>query len=140
MKGIFTVILFTVACGTSSAQVVFKCLDGQGNAHYQSGACPPGTTLAKTWESQIDPGPTPARPATGNSAAGSQSQRITPARRRGRAAPDYRTRRATGRISAGRSRCEAAKEKRQATLAAVGLKRNFDLLRKLDDQVSAACK
>jgi hypothetical protein len=38
------------------------------------------------------------------------------------------------------SRCDAAKARREAKLKAVGLKRTFDLLRKLDDAVNEACK
>jgi hypothetical protein len=38
------------------------------------------------------------------------------------------------------SRCDTAKARREAKLKAVGLKRTFDLLRKLDDAVNEACK
>jgi hypothetical protein len=36
-------------------------------------------------------------------------------------------------------RCSAAKEKRETVLRSVGLARTFDLLRKLDGDVAAAC-
>ena len=38
------------------------------------------------------------------------------------------------------SRCDAAKARREAKLKSVGLKRTFDLLRKLDDATNEACK
>lgn len=38
-----------------------------------------------------------------------------------------------------RARCEAAKRHRAATLEQVGLRRNFDLLRNLDEHVRIAC-
>lgn len=38
-----------------------------------------------------------------------------------------------------RGRCEAAKRDRAAVLERVGLRRNFDLLRRLDEQVRIAC-
>jgi hypothetical protein len=48
--------------------------------------------------------------------------------------------RATSSISAADNRCRTAKARREAKLASVGLKRTFDLLRKLDDAVYEACK
>lgn len=48
--------------------------------------------------------------------------------------------RGAARKPAGPSPCEAAKAKRKATLDKVGLKRTFDLLSQLDNEVWAACK
>jgi len=47
---------------------------------------------------------------------------------------------ARSRADPAESRCQAAKSKREAKLRAVGLKRTFDLLRKLDEAVYAACR
>lgn len=41
---------------------------------------------------------------------------------------------------AGPTPCQAAKENREATLKRVGLKRNFDLLSRLDSEVWERCK
>ena len=56
-----------------------------------------------------------------------------------------RPRRTSGRTTRAKAdpadvRCNAAKARREAKLKAVGLKRNFDLLRRLDDAVYEACR
>ncbi|MFZ5636973.1 MAG: hypothetical protein ACOY82_10375 [Pseudomonadota bacterium] len=48
--------------------------------------------------------------------------------------------RGAARKPVGPSPCEAAKARRKATLDKVGLKRTFDLLSRLDNEVWAACK
>jgi len=131
-------LLFPVA---ASAQQVYKCVKGK-DVSYQSAPCGPTQTVARQWDATPDPEPTAdqiaQREATRKQGAAESAQLR-------RAAGTNQTR-STGRssnrtsISAADARCNAAKERRANKLEAVGLKRTFDLLRKLDDAVHSACK
>ncbi|HET6784346.1 MAG TPA: hypothetical protein VFH12_10965 [Pseudoxanthomonas sp.] len=116
----------------ANAQQVYKCVKGK-DVSYQSAPCDGTQTLLKRWEAAPEPEP----PAI-------ESGHRQPQRRRseGNSRPSRssgsRTR-TTSSIDAG-NRCRAAKARREAKLASVGLKRTFDLLRKLDDAVHEACK
>ena len=113
----------------ANAQQVYKCAKGR-DVSYQSAPCDGTQTLVKRWEAAPEPEP----PAIESSPR--QPQRKRPER-------DSRPPRLggsrTGTVSAD-NRCRAAKARREAKLVSVGLKRTFDLLRKLDDAVHEACK
>jgi hypothetical protein len=132
------VFLFPV---TASAQQVYKCVKGK-DVSYQSAPCDASHTVAKQWDATPDPEPTPDQVAQRE--ARSKQDAAESARLR-RAAGTDRPRVSTrsssrSSISAADARCKAAKERRARKLESVGLKRTFDLLRKLDDDVHNACK
>ena len=138
MKWIFTLAMLSLAF-SAHAQQVHKCVDRRGNVAYQSQPCAAAQTTARTWEAQPDPvSDRPAVPVA------------EPRRSMQNAYPKTKSRRskAVGASGAsipvensGNSRaCEAAKATRVRTLERVGLKRTFELLRRLDDAVNRACK
>lgn len=117
----------------ANAQQVYKCVKGK-DVSYQSAPCDGTQTLLKRWEAAPEPEP----PAI--ESGHRQPQRRRPERNfRPSRSGDSRAR-TTSSIDAAGNRCRAAKARREAKLISVGLKRTFDLLRKLDDAVHEACK
>ena len=124
----------------ANAQQVYKCVNGK-NVSYQSAPCAAGHTVAKQWDATPDPEPTAEEVAEH---AAKRKQDAAESAQLRRAAGTHRTR-STGSsnrtsASAADARCNAAKDRRARKLEALGLKRTFDLLRKLDDAVQSACK
>jgi hypothetical protein len=125
-------------CSDAGAQQVHRCVAGNGDVSYQSAACAQGTRETGAWQAIPEP------PST------AQQQRLLEERRqRGRDESAWLSRRAGTDGSAVRIRtaephapsaCEAAKAQRQRTLDAIGLKRSFELLSRLDEDVRRACR
>lgn len=127
-------LLLAVALGATAsgapaiAQTVQKCIAADGHVTLTSDACAAGHRLAGTYDA------VPEQVATATPAKVSSDRTLS----------GSRTRRAGG-ASGSRARgtpatrCQAAHDRREQTLRRAGLKRTFDLLRKLDDEVWAAC-
>lgn len=124
-----------------NAQQVYKCVAGK-DVSYQSAPCSQGQKIAGQWDAT--PEPEPSAEELRERAAERRRDEAESARlrRASNAAGRARARTSSGRASlAGTgNRCDAAKARREAKLKSVGLKRTFDLLRKLDDAVYDACK
>ena len=123
-------LVLALACTHASAQSVHKCVAKGGTVSYQSAPCEKGTREAAQWEAPPDP---PSKPERARS-AGSERTGKTQA---------YPVRTGSSHIvrnTARPSTCDAAKANRDRTLERVGLKRNFDLLSRLDEQVRNACR
>lgn len=120
------------------APTVRKCVDALGHVTFTSAACGSGQRLEGRYDATPD-APAPAAAGTRSSEGAAPRRAAAP-----RTVPEPRgASRPRTRGSAGPSparRCQAAKERREATLRRVGLKRSFDLLRRLDDEVWAACR
>jgi len=116
------------ACSQASAQGVHKCVAPGRAVIYQSAPCGPHSREAANWEAPVDPAPSrePAHPAS------SRRERERPPARTGHAR--------VVRNASKPSACEQAKANRDSTLERVGLKRTFDLLSRLDEQVRNACR
>lgn len=144
MRALIWMIVFLLA-PAARAQQVYKCISGV-DVSYQSAPCAAAQTLVRQWEAVPEPAPTAAAlrlrqqqreqaradsewlsRAAGH-AVGTERSRAT----RGNRRSDNR--------SPALSRCDAAKARRESRLKSVGLKRTFDLLRKLDDSVHEACR
>lgn len=128
-----------VVAAPVAAQTVQKCVGADGHVTLTSGSCEAGQRLAARYDAVPEP------VATGRVAeAGNGHEAGSPrAAGRAKAGPTRaaRGRRAsTSRARPGPDRCQAARDKRERTLQRVGLKRDFDLLRKLDDDVWNACR
>ncbi|RYG14508.1 MAG: hypothetical protein EON92_01855 [Burkholderiales bacterium] len=129
MRLLFLIAILTIT-PQAAAQQVYKCTRGNDVA-YQSEPCAPTQRTVKQWDATPEPFATPApatRPVTG------------PAPTR-----TIRSRRAAGngartKVDPADARCAKAKARRESRLKAVGLKRNFDLLRQLDEAVYEACR
>ncbi|MEO8364871.1 MAG: DUF4124 domain-containing protein [Pseudoxanthomonas sp.] len=124
-----------------TAQQVYKCV-GDKQVSYQSAPCGPTQVVARQWDAA--PGLAPSTDEPRQRQLKSQRDRTGTAQLNSAARTD-RVRSTSSRRNAGSqgpnlSRCDAAKGRREAKLNSVGLKRTFDLLRKLDDAVNLACK
>jgi hypothetical protein len=136
---ILSLLLFIAPTG--HAQQIHKCVKGS-DVSYQSAACDATQRLVKQWDAVPESEPTTAGLSPPKT---ERRQREAKSTRAGRATSEGRARSSShagkrSPINAADKRCNAAKARREAKLASVGLKRTFDLLRKLDDAVHAACK
>lgn len=142
LSAVALVALVALMAGTlaapAAAQTVQKCIAADGHVTLTSAECGAGERLAASYAA------VPEHVAPG-SAAGADAGRKTPARAAqpgtaARVAPGRSARTAPAHRRSGPDRCRAARDRRERALARVGLKRTFDLLRKLDDEVWAACR
>ncbi|WP_147653920.1 DUF4124 domain-containing protein [Vulcaniibacterium gelatinicum] len=126
--------------GTGQAQVLYKCMGGDGVPSYQSQPCAQGRRIEKIYDATPD---TPERIEASRRAqrhAAEQAERLS--RMAGTDRQPRIVYRGTRVSQAERDRaaCEDAKAHREATLRAVGLARTYELLQKLDEHVRAVCK
>jgi hypothetical protein len=132
----FLVCVALLAAQPAFAETVYKCVDAQGAVAYQGMPCKQGRTLA-TYAPASDAGIRgeealePSRIQWTKDAVDDYA-RLTAAR--------FEYNAASGGRDAQRARCVDAKSHRDATLRVVGLSRDFELLRDLDDAVYEACK
>jgi len=132
MKGILVLALLTLAPGPVLGQtVIVKCKDRKGAVIFQTPPCDPGQSAVDVKQYA------PVRYDPHLAAQTRAAQREVDARRAG-----YGNRgQATYIPSDGRGpACEAAKANREVVLKSVGMRRNFDLLRSLDESVQKACR
>lgn len=136
-------LLLCALAAPAVAQQIYKCVT-KGGVEYQSMPCASGEA-AKTWnvevaprsaesvanEQRLDmirqqnaaaiaPRPAPTRPVYNNGGGGARLHHISQYKN-----PDA---------------CEAAKAERARVYEAVGLRRTFELSRRMDDMVWSACK
>lgn len=130
MHRMLLAIVLPVFWTTAQAQQVYKCSDGN-RVSYQSLPCDGAQRTLRQWDATPEPVPAGAQAAQAAKAHALPARKASP-RRTGRST--------RSRSDPAESRCQAAKSKREAKLQAVGLKRTFDLLRKLDEAVHAACR
>lgn len=116
-----------------AAQEIHTCIDAKGIKSYQNLPCDPGhrTASVRSYEAKPDD------PAVAARSAAIQQEMDRRNRPSGKATV---VRTAANRRPSGPTPCQAAKAKREATLKRVGLKRNFDLLSRLDSEVWEVCK
>ncbi|GGK05809.1 hypothetical protein [Luteimonas terricola] len=121
----------------ADAQTVQKCIGADGHVTFTSAECADGHLLANTYDAVPEAATNAAaeRPVPRQRQTGASSRSGTTARTGSLGTRPART------TARGKSdRCQAARDRREQTLRRVGLKRTFDLLRKLDDEVWAACR
>lgn len=131
------VLALVAVCWTGgvAAQQVHKCVDGD-NTVYQSEPCATGQA-AKTWDAPPDR----ANPERQARLAAIQDELA--ARKRAKAIQKAVPRGSQGAaISLYRdpARCEAARVRRAAAFEAAGMRRTYELTRRMDDLVFDACK
>lgn len=130
--------------GSASAQTLYKCVSPEGTG-YQQVPCAEGTRTVRMIETTPEPPPTTeqlsvrARKAEQDRRESEYLSHLAGTDRTFAAAPRSRSRNSTKRVDARHERCESAKARRTRALDKVGLDRTFDLLRKLDADVAAAC-
>ena len=127
-----TMLLWLLSSAASpQSQQVYKCA-GAAGVTSQSQPCPQAQRTLRQWDAAPDPSLGPVKV---EAASAKRQPALRPARRSSGPARNPRQR-----TDPAEARCNAAKARREAKLEAVGLKRTFDLLRKLDDAVHAACR
>lgn len=114
-------------------QVVYTCIGPDGTRIHTSQPCPEGhrTASARPFERET---------SGASGAASTRTTRAASVPKTGRKQESTSTKASKPLIDQKRLRCERAKAKREAALERAGLKRTFDLLRRLDDAVYAACR
>lgn len=130
----------------ANAQTLYKCASRTGNS-YQQSPCAPSTRTVESMVTAPEPPPSAAELAQRQRKA--EQDRAESAFLSHLAGTDqmpmsYRTGRYPGsrRVTRRDSRnddCKLAKAARKAALQSVGMSRTYDLLRRLDEQVSTAC-
>ena len=126
MRLVILLLLFLTAL-SSQAQQVYKCVSGNEVA-YQSRPCAPSQRMIRHWDAVPYAPPPEVKLAA------------VRATHKPKAVRSRSTRNASPRPDPADARCNAARARRDAKLKAVGLKRTFDLLRRLDDAVHDACR
>ncbi|WP_143704025.1 MULTISPECIES: hypothetical protein [Luteimonas] len=127
-------------CGPPAfAQQIYKCSQATGGHAYQSRPCEAGDAL-QVWDGEALAGPSanPVPTAAAEPPGGTRATRPRAHRQGAHAASTVRQRART-RAPDRHARCEAARDRREAELRRLGLKRTYDQLRALNDRVSAAC-
>ena len=134
------------SCGAAigfaaAAQTVRKCLGSDGQLTFTSGACPQGQREAAAYDAT----PEVLDHARADALARRHQQEDADSRYLDSLARGSSRRGASARDAGSgphgkRDRCDAARADREATLRRVGLKRSYDLLRRLDERVYDACK
>jgi hypothetical protein len=116
----------------ATAQDIHTCIDAKGIKSYQNLPCDAGqrTAAVRRYEAKPDD------PALAARTLAIQQEMD----RRNRPSGKATAVRTANRRPSGPTPCQAAKAKREATLKRVGLKRNFDLLSRLDSEVWEVCK
>lgn len=128
----------------STAQQVYKCVTKAG-AEYQSAPCASGEA-AKTWAVDVAPRSASVIENEQHLDKLRQQNAAAIAPRPTRSNPTYRSNGGSGgrihHISQYKdpNACEAAKAERARVYEAVGMRRSFELSRRMDDQVWSACK
>ncbi len=122
-------VLLLLLAGNIHAEILNKCVSGSGTVSWQATACGQGTRVMKTLEYTPDPPTAVAVP---------HPVRTTVTKSRTRASTRYRVSTRTTRRKS--NACARAHERRDVTLERVGLKRNYDLLSKLDADVRSVCR
>ena len=114
----------------AQAADVYRCVAPDGAVSYRDTTCPAGYLHARTYRSVDDP-------------VGDAQQAKRDAQYLDMGRSWLTIQEATASTSARddkRARCNAAKGERERILRTVGLDRNFELLRDLDETVYDACK
>ena len=123
------VLLALSLADNAHAEILYRCVSVSGEVSWQAAPCARGMRLVKSMSYTPD-APT-ALPLPG-------PPRITLTGRKSRASTSYRASTRTTRPKP--DACARARVQREATLERVGLKRNFDLLSKLDADVRRVCR
>lgn len=126
--------------GSGQAQMLYKCVGGDGVPSYQSQPCAEGRRIEGVYDATPD---TPERVEAARRAqrrAAEQAERLSRMAGIDRRQRTVYRRAAASQADRDQAACEDAKAYREATLRAVGLARTYTLLQKLDEHVRAACK
>ena len=128
---LFPIFVLAAFAAPAHAAEVYRCIAPDGTATYRDTTCPVGFVLSRTYGAKDD------------AAIAEQAQRDAKYLDMGRSWTAMQDAAAPPRTQARddrRTRCTAARDERDRILRVVGLERNFELLRDLDEDVYDACK
>ena len=145
MRWIAMVVMLLLA-GAGHGQTLYKCVS-RDLTSYQQTPCPLSARTISSIQTVPEPPPTPAQRAERRlKAHEDRAESAFLSHLAGTDEPPFigasAYRRASRVATRGKqtSACNTAKKSRERTLRAVGLNRNLDLLRRLDDNVAEACQ
>ena len=126
-------LAFAIVGSPVTAGELFRCVSDDGGVSWQDAPCAAGSRLSRAVPILVEPTPEPKKTAkrTGAKSVSAPLQRPA-ASRSTRASPGTRAQR--------RIACDAARKQHAAAIERLGLKRTFDQLRALEDQVQEVCK
>lgn len=130
---------------SQQAGVLRKCVSAKGAISFQQAPCGPGSRQLASHAYVTEPRPSAGQiraRAAREQAARAESAELS---RRAGTVAGQRAPRGGGtlhRVTIARddAACQRARRRRERTLETVGLKRSYDLLRRLNDEVSIACR
>jgi hypothetical protein len=122
-------LLLATADAAASDNVLRKCVAADGSVSYQNTSC---AADAQVWARPFEPAADEGQREPPRQSSASTRNADTVSTSRAGSAPSERDRRAAA--------CRSAKAHRKQTLDAVGLRRTYELLSRLDREVAAACK
>jgi hypothetical protein len=141
LRILLAAILVAIGSATWGSDPVHKCRGADGQAHYQAMPC---TSTQRTEWVRAYPAdaPIPATSASSSSAPRATAKAASP-RSRSRAATRRRQAASQGAVISmhrDAAACERVRKARDQAHARLGLRRDFDTSRRLDDRVNAACR
>ncbi|MGR4874178.1 hypothetical protein [Pseudoxanthomonas sp. LARHCG66] len=141
LRILLAAILVAAGSATWGSDPIHKCRGADGQAHYQAMPCT--STQRTEWVRAYpaDP-PIPATSASSSSAPRATARADSPRPRSRTGARRRQTSSQGAVISMHRdaAACERAKKARDQAHVRLGLRRDFDTSRRLDDRVNAACR
>lgn len=120
-----------LAVSPTSAQAIYRCVGKSGAVTLKSQPCNPLERTTKVVPDYVRDDPVAALRLS--RIKSEMNHRNVPEVSYGQRSNGYTQR------DHQRSQCNAARQRRESVLRAVGIRRNFDLLRQLDVQVNRAC-
>lgn len=128
---IFLLLVLVLTALPVSAQAIYRCVGKGGAVKFTSQPCNPLERTTEVVSDFVADDPAAARRLS--SIKAEMNQRNAPVASYGQSSSGY-TRR-----DQKRAQCSAARQHRDSVLRSVGIRRNFSLLRQLDEQVNRAC-
>ena len=122
------------------ASTLFRCVAQDGAVAYQDVPCGGDTTLTRTMPIVGEAGGGEAGTKKKGKKQASRKAEAGTAGKQATGSPANASTSVRGERAERRDACRAAREKREATLAQLGLRRTFEQLRALDDRVHDVCK
>jgi len=126
-------LAFAIVGSPVTAGELFRCVSADGGVSWQDAPCAEGSRLSRAVPILAEPAPAPKKTAK---RAGAKSVSV-PSKR---PAASRSTRDPPGTRAQRRIACDAARKQHAAAIERLGLKRTFDQLRALEDQVQEVCK
>jgi hypothetical protein len=141
LRILLAAILVAAGSATWGSDPVHKCRGADGQAHYQAMPCT--STQRTEWVRAYPADPVISATSAPSSSAPGAAARADSPRPRSRTGARRRQTSSQGAVISmhrDAAACERARKARDQAHARLGLRRDFDTSRRLDDRVNAACR